>query len=165
MRKKLADDECKTVSSAFSLDDSLTYRKSVYLEDCMYISGRRASTRIFRYVYISRILWQSAYWEIDTDMRHTQTQSLHTQANFYDLYMLRDNTIWSTRLCECTKTIDTFLALIKSYLFCFVYSGGSQNLQRRNLHRSIFHNFKIANIKIRKDELFDSFIIDFFHFL
>ena len=36
--------------------------------------------------------------------------------------------------------------------------GGRQNLERRNIERSIFRNFKITNIKITKDELFDSFI-------
>ena len=40
--------------------------------------------------------------------------------------------------------------------------GGSQNLERRNVERSVFRNFKIANIKMTKDELFDSFIIEFF---
>ena len=36
--------------------------------------------------------------------------------------------------------------------------GRGQNLERRNLGRSIFRNFKIANIKIAKNELFDSLI-------
>ena len=39
--------------------------------------------------------------------------------------------------------------------------GGGQNLERRNVERPIFRNFKIANIKITKDELFDSFISEF----
>ena len=43
--------------------------------------------------------------------------------------------------------------------------GGGQNFERRNLERSIFRNFKIANIKITKDELCDSFVIEFFIFL
>ena len=38
--------------------------------------------------------------------------------------------------------------------------GGSQNLERLK-----FRNFKVANIKIKKDEFFDSFLIVFFHFL
>ena len=36
-----------------------------------------------------------------------------------------------------------------------------QNFEQRNLERTIFRNFKIANIKITKDELFDSFIMEF----
>ena len=41
--------------------------------------------------------------------------------------------------------------------------GGGQNLERRNV---VFRNFEIANIKIKKDELFDNFIFElFFHFL
>ena len=36
---------------------------------------------------------------------------------------------------------------------------GGQNLERRNVERPIFRNFKIATIKITKDELFDSFIL------
>ena len=35
--------------------------------------------------------------------------------------------------------------------------GGDQNLERRNVERPIFRNFKITNNKITKDELFDSF--------
>ena len=41
-------------------------------------------------------------------------------------------------------------------------AGGGQNLERQNVERSIFRNFEIANIKITKDELIDSFIFDFF---
>ena len=43
--------------------------------------------------------------------------------------------------------------------------GGSQNFERRNVKRSIFRNFKIANIKITKDELFDSFTVEFIFFI
>ena len=39
-----------------------------------------------------------------------------------------------------------------------------QNLERWNVKRPIFRNFNIANIKVTKDELFDSFIFEF-HFL
>ena len=39
--------------------------------------------------------------------------------------------------------------------------GGGQNLERRNVERPIFRNFKITNIKITKYELFDSFIFEF----
>ena len=38
-------------------------------------------------------------------------------------------------------------------------------MERRNVERPIFRNFKITNIKITKDELFDSFIFDFFFFI
>ena len=38
--------------------------------------------------------------------------------------------------------------------------GGGQNLERRNAERPIFRNFKITNIKITKDELFNSFIFE-----
>ena len=39
--------------------------------------------------------------------------------------------------------------------------GGGQNLERRNVERPIFWSFKIANIKITKDEIFDNFIFEF----
>ena len=39
--------------------------------------------------------------------------------------------------------------------------GGVQNLERSNVERSIFRNFKITNIKIAKDELLDYFIHEF----
>ena len=44
--------------------------------------------------------------------------------------------------------------------------GGGQNLERYNVERLVFQNVEIANIKIKKDELFDNFIFElFFHFL
>ena len=39
--------------------------------------------------------------------------------------------------------------------------GRGQILERRNVERPIFRNFKIANIKVRKDELFDSSFFEF----
>ena len=39
--------------------------------------------------------------------------------------------------------------------------GGGQNLERPNVERPIFRNFKIANIKITNGELFDNFIFEF----
>ena len=41
------------------------------------------------------------------------------------------------------------------------FPGGGQNLERPNVERQIFRNFEITNIKITKDELFDSFIFEF----
>ena len=40
--------------------------------------------------------------------------------------------------------------------------GGGQNLERQNVERPVFRNFEIANIKVKKDELFDNFIFEFF---
>ena len=40
-------------------------------------------------------------------------------------------------------------------------TGGGQNLERRNVKRLIFRNFKIANIEITNDELFNNFIFEF----
>ena len=57
-------------------------------------------------------------------------------------------------LCFC-------LGLIFNSLDKKVEKGGGQNLERRNVKRPIFWNFKIANIKITKDELFDNFIFEF----
>ena len=36
--------------------------------------------------------------------------------------------------------------------------GGGQNFERRNVERLKFRNFKVANIKITKDELFNSYL-------
>ena len=48
----------------------------------------------------------------------------------------------------------------------FIFQGGGQILEIRIAEPPIFRNFKIANIKITKDELFDNFIFElFFHFL
>ena len=41
------------------------------------------------------------------------------------------------------------------------YMGEGQNLERRNVERRMFRNFKIANIKITKDELLNNFIFKF----
>ena len=43
----------------------------------------------------------------------------------------------------------------------FMVAEKPQHLERRNVERPIFRNFKIANIKITKDELFDNFIFEF----
>ena len=44
--------------------------------------------------------------------------------------------------------------------------GRGQNLERQNVERPVFRNFEIANIIIKKDELFDYFIFElFFHFV
>ena len=40
--------------------------------------------------------------------------------------------------------------------------GGGQNLERRNVQQLIFRNFKIANIKVTKDELFIGFFRIYF---
>ena len=40
--------------------------------------------------------------------------------------------------------------------------GEVQNLKWSNVERPIFWNFKITNIKIAKDELFDYFITNLF---
>ena len=45
--------------------------------------------------------------------------------------------------------------VIDNYGQYFNYWGGGQNFERLK-----FRNFKVANIKITKDELFDSFIIE-----
>ena len=42
-----------------------------------------------------------------------------------------------------------------------IIMGGGRNLERRNVERPIFRNFKITNI----DELSDSFILNFFFLL
>ena len=47
----------------------------------------------------------------------------------------------------------------------FVVSSGGQNFEQRNLKRPIFRKFKIANIKITKDELFYSFVFEFIFFI
>ena len=46
-----------------------------------------------------------------------------------------------------------------------ILTGGGQNLERPNVERSIFRNFEISNIKMTKDELFDSFIVEFIFFI
>ena len=40
--------------------------------------------------------------------------------------------------------------------------GGGQNLERRNIQQSVFRNFEIANIKMKKVESFENFIFELF---
>ena len=47
-------------------------------------------------------------------------------------------------------------------LFFIIILGAGQNLERRDVEQPVFRNFEIANIKIKKDELFDNFIFDLF---
>ena len=43
----------------------------------------------------------------------------------------------------------------------FFIMSGVQHLERSNVERPIFRNFKITNIKIAKDQLLDYFIYEF----
>ena len=43
----------------------------------------------------------------------------------------------------------------------YKFWGGGQNLERRNVDQPIFRNFKISNIKMTENELFDNFILEF----
>ena len=52
------------------------------------------------------------------------------------------------------------LSLLEFYSDWLKTAGG-RNLEQWNVERPIFRNFKIANIKITKDELFDNFIFEF----
>ena len=53
---------------------------------------------------------------------------------------------------------------IKKRFFVWMLGGGGQNLERQNVEEPIFRNFEIANIQIKKDELFDNFIFERFIF-
>ena len=46
-------------------------------------------------------------------------------------------------------------------IFSEFFLGGGQNLERLNEERPIFRNFKIANIEITNDDLFDIVIFEF----
>ena len=56
--------------------------------------------------------------------------------------------------------IKNYSVTIKGNPILFNWRG-DQNLERGKVERYILRNFKIANIKITKDELFDSFIVKF----
>ena len=65
-------------------------------------------------------------------------------------------------ILELTTCPGKFGTTWPSVIFLLVTGsrGGSQNLERRNVERPVFRNFGIANIKIKKDELFDNFIFE-----
>ena len=66
----------------------------------------------------------------------------------------------SNEKIENKKGINFFFFLFK-LIDCLEKLGGGQILERRNVERPIFRNFKIANIKITKDKLFDSSDFEF----
>ena len=55
----------------------------------------------------------------------------------------------------------TYWDIKGTFTFWIEKKSGGQNFERRNVERLQFRNFKVANIKITNDELFDSFIIEF----
>ena len=83
---------------------------------------------------------------------------------------VRENVIWSSSLCSRLRSTDEKKYLRKilnaraKNLQCISRTGRGQNLKRRNIEWFIFRNFKFSNIKITKDELFDSFIIELIFF-
>ena len=71
---------------------------------------------------------------------------LHFNIRNFEIPEYRSFYIWSFRILIPTQT-----------------PGRCQNLKRRNVGPT-FRNFKIANIKITKDELFHGFIFEFIFF-
>ena len=59
--------------------------------------------------------------------------------------------------------IEKYSTILSVLCFFLFYLGGRQNFERRNVERLTFRNFKIVNIKITKDELFDGSIIEFIY--
>ena len=69
----------------------------------------------------------------------------------------KQNTKNVTKICKIRNV---------SFIFqIFLIKIGGQNFERRNVERPVFGNFEIANMKIKKNELFDNFIFELFcHF-
>ena len=76
------------------------------------------------------------------------------------LYFLPENTPEGRRNThgEVSLHYNSFINKLKNGSEPWV---GVKNFERRNVERLIFRNFKIANIKITTDELFDNFIFEF----
>ena len=54
------------------------------------------------------------------------------------------------------------MKIFNNFSNCYIFIlGGVQNLEWSNVEQPIFWNFKITNIKIAKDKLFDYFIYEF----
>ena len=57
---------------------------------------------------------------------------------------------------------NDLIKIFNNFSNCNIFIlGGKQNLEWSNIERPIFRNFKITNIEIAKDELFDYFIYEF----
>ena len=70
------------------------------------------------------------------------------------IYIKRE--IWESAKLRVVRNIEW----TNNFKIC-QFLCGCQNLERQNIERPIFRNFKITNIKITKNELFHNFIFDF----
>ena len=93
------------------------------------------------------------------------SESLFSRTSFSRI-VVQPNVIFTNRRSAERCFPETAFARIS---FCRTLNrlptDGGQNFKQRNVERLKFRNFKFANIKITKDEFFDSFIMVFFHFL
>ena len=65
------------------------------------------------------------------------------------------------QLEDLKRILEFFLSWLKVPLNTMQYLGGVQNLEWSNVEQPIFQNFKITNIRIANDGLFDYFIYEF----
>ena len=77
----------------------------------------------------------------------------------FDLYIIshRERKIW-----KINEQFHLYFFPVALCEECFNLLGEVQNLEWSNVERPILRNFKITNIKIAKEELFDDFIFNLF---
>ena len=75
---------------------------------------------------------------------------------------------WMSQLVAGVPISDSFVDHSTLYEYFTIrvgaFLGGGQNFERRNIVRLKFRNFKVTNIKITKDEFFDTLLSYFFIF-
>ena len=82
-------------------------------------------------------------------------------SKYRSFYISAFQILTSTLFWFYYRVITPSLPAVWTLNVSWAHWGGGQNLERRNVERPIFRNFKITNIEITKDQLFDSFIFEF----
>ena len=95
-------------------------------------------------------------WPLSKVMRHTDWVIYECECKFQSKFLSRQSIFQTSTMYRNNQEKYGYADVTLIF-----YKGGGKNLERRNLERPIFRNFKITNIKITKDELFDSFIFEF----
>ena len=84
------------------------------------------------------------HWRLLSELLKVAAEKIYSKNTVRKIY---NNIVrWNSRLSTGKKTRG---------------GGGGQNLERRNVERPIFRDFKTANIKITDHELFDCFNFEF----
>ena len=100
-------------------------------------------------IWTVNFMWQNKFFEPWAKLAVTLFWKLWKNQNFKNKKKTK-----KTKIIELRNLIF-FILLVVTIM------GRVLNLERRNVERPVFRNFKTVSIKIIKDELFDNFIFEF----